>query len=162
MITIRRLVPYLKLYCGNDGLIVPAMSIGAYGVISIISNYNPRIIIDIINMCTINNYSKAFELYTYIDEMIKLLFSESNPSPIKYILKIKGLISFDMVRLPLVEMQNDINKEKLIIIDNKLQAHYCVANSKISTQINTHVNTQINSEINTLVYPHFQEHPWGC
>ncbi len=146
MIIIRRLVPHLTFYCGDDGLIVPAMSIGAYGVISVLSNYNPRVINDIINYCVLNNYSEAFKLYSYIDEIIKLLFSETNPSPIKYILKLKGLIPFDIVRLPLVEMQNSDNKEKLICLDNKLQAHYFVLNSKRNSI------TQINN----------QEHPWGC
>ncbi len=146
MILVRRLVPDLTFYCGDDGLIVPAMSIGAYGVISVLSNYNPRVVSEIINHCLLNNYTEAFKLYSYVDEIIKLLFSETNPSPIKYMLKLKGLISSEMVRLPLVEMQNFENKEKLIVIDNKLQAHYFVLNSKRNSI------TQVNN----------QEHPWGC
>lgn len=146
MIMIRRLIPDLTFYCGDDGLIVPAMSIGAYGVISVLSNYNPRVLSDIIDHCIKNNYSEAFKLYCYIDEIIKLLFSETNPSPIKYMLKIKGLIPFDMVRLPLVEMQNLENKEKLIVLDNKLQAYYFVVNSKRNSFSHYKIN----------------EHPWGC
>jgi len=146
MIMIRRLVPHLTFYCGDDGLVVPAMSIGAYGVISVISNYNPRVLSDIITYCVNYNFVEAFKLYCYIDEIIKLLFSETNPSPIKYMLKLKGLIPFDTVRLPLVEMQNFENKEKLIVLDNKLQAYYIVLNSKKNSM------TQFNN----------QEHPWGC
>ncbi len=146
MIMIRRIIPDLKLYCGDDGLVVPAMSIGAYGVISVLSNYNPRVVSDIIHYCAQCNYSEAFKLYCYVDEIIKLLFSETNPSPIKYMLKFKGLILSDMVRLPLVEMQNFENKEKLVVLDNKLQAYYFVLNSKRNSM------TQFNN----------QEHPWGC
>jgi 4-hydroxy-tetrahydrodipicolinate synthase len=146
MIMVRRLVPDLTFYCGDDGLVVPAMSIGAYGVISVLSNYNPRVINDIINYCIMNNYSEAFKLYSFVDEIIKLLFSETNPSPIKYMLKVKDLIPFDTVRLPLVEMQNSNNKDKLIVLDNKLQAHYFVVNSKRSSV------TQFNNK----------DFPWGC
>lgn len=146
MIVLRRLLPDLILYCGDDGLIIPSMSIGAYGVISVLSNYNPLVVSDIIDLCLKHNYPEAFKLYSYVDEIIKLLFSETNPAPIKYILKLKNLISFDNVRLPLLEMQNFENKEKLIVLNNKLQAHYYVVNSKRNSY------TQFNN----------QEHPWGC
>ena len=62
MITIRRLCPDLKMYCGDDGIIVPAMSIGSYGLISVISNYCPKIVNLIISRCKENNYMGAFEL----------------------------------------------------------------------------------------------------
>jgi 4-hydroxy-tetrahydrodipicolinate synthase len=146
MILVRRLVPNITFYCGDDGLVIPAMSIGAYGVISVLSNYNPRVVSDIIDLCLQSNYSEAFKLYNYIDEIIKLLFSETNPAPIKFILQTKKLISFENVRLPLVEMQNPENKDKLIVLDNKLQAHYFVLNSKRNS------------------FSHYKnnEHPWGC
>jgi 4-hydroxy-tetrahydrodipicolinate synthase len=120
MILIRRLCPKLKLYCGDDGLTVPAMSIGAYGIISVISNYCPKICNLIIERCNNNNYDGAFELYSQIDDIVRLLFSETNPSPIKFLLFNKGLIGTDNVRLPLVKMQDETNKNKLILLTNKL------------------------------------------
>jgi len=122
MIIIRRLCPDLKIYCGDDGLIVPAMSIGSYGLISVISNYCPKIVNLIINRCNENNYTGAFEIYSEIDDLIKLLFSETSPSPIKYILASSGLINSDEVRLPLVKMQSEDNKHKLKVSINKLTA----------------------------------------
>lgn len=113
MIVIRRLCPDLLLYCGDDGLIVPSMSIGAYGVISVLSNYKPTLLTDIIKKCQEDNYYKAFELFLKIDEIIKLLFSETSPAPIKYLMKETQLIKSDEVRLPLVKMQSNENKEKL-------------------------------------------------
>ena len=122
MIMIRRLCPELKLYCGDDGLIVPAMSIGSYGLISVVSNYCPKIVNLIINRCVENNYSGAFEMYSEIDDIIKLLFSETSPSPIKYLLNMCGLINSDEVRMPLVKMQSEENKQKLKICVDKLIA----------------------------------------
>jgi 4-hydroxy-tetrahydrodipicolinate synthase len=123
MIMIRRLCPELKLYCGDDGLIVPAMSIGSYGLISVVSNYCPRITQLIISRCIDNNYLGAFELYSEIDDIIKLLFCESSPSPIKYLLKKEGLINTDEVRLPLVKMQSADNKHKFELTINKFNSY---------------------------------------
>jgi 4-hydroxy-tetrahydrodipicolinate synthase len=96
------------------------MSIGAYGLISVVSNYCPKYVDLIINRCIENNYSGAFDLYSEIDDIIRLLFSETSPSPIKYLLKSSGLINNDNVRLPLVNMQSEENKYKLLICIDKL------------------------------------------
>ena len=124
MIMIRRILPNLLLYCGDDGLIVPAMSIGAYGIISVLSNFTPKTLTLIVHNCLHNNYSGAFNLYSQVDEIVKLLFSESNPSPIKYLLMINGLIQSDCVRLPLVKMQNADNMTKLKLLTDKLHTYY--------------------------------------
>jgi 4-hydroxy-tetrahydrodipicolinate synthase len=123
MIMIRRLCPNLKLYCGDDGLVVPSMSIGAYGLISVVSNYCPKLTDLIVKRCKENNYASAFELYSEIDDIIKLLFSETSPSPIKYLLYTEGLINCEEVRLPLVKMQSDENKQKLKFAIKKLQTY---------------------------------------
>ena len=122
MTMIRRLCPELKLYCGDDGLVVPAMSIGSYGLISVVSNYCPKIVNLIINRCVENNYSGAFEMYSEIDDIIKLIFSETSPSPIKYLLYMSGLINSDEVRMPLIKMQSVENKQKLKVCVDKLIA----------------------------------------
>lgn len=112
-ILIRNLIPDLKLYCGDDGLIVPAMSIGSYGLISVVSNAYPASVNNIISECVRNNYATGFYFYLQLHDIIKLLFSETSPSPIKFLLQHIGLISKDTVRLPLVEMQNTDLIEKI-------------------------------------------------
>lgn len=123
MIMIRRLCPELKLYCGDDGILIPAMSIGSYGLISVVSNYCPKIMNLIVTHCVENNYVGAFDLYSEIDDLIKLLFSETSPSPIKYLLKTEGLINNDDVRLPLVKMESEDNKHKLKMCIAKLTTY---------------------------------------
>ena len=123
MISIRRLCPTLRLYCGDDGLVIPAMSIGSYGLISVVSNYCPKIVDLIIKRCVENNYAGAFELYSEIDDIVKLIFSETSPSPIKYLLHNVGLINTDNVRLPLIKMQSEDNKNKLNMAVDKLQSY---------------------------------------
>ena len=124
MIMIRRLCPYLTVYCGDDGLIIPAMSIGAYGVISVLSNYTPKTLNLIIEFCVLRNYEEAFTIYKEVDDMIRLLFVETNPVPIKYILYKSKLIESDDVRLPLVKFQSEENKAKLESCIEKLCKFY--------------------------------------
>ena len=61
-------------------------------------------------------------MYSEIDDIIKLIFSETSPSPIKYLLHMSGLINSDEVRLPLVKMQSEENKNKLKVCIDKLFA----------------------------------------
>lgn len=124
MILIKRLCQSLTLYCGDDGLVVPAMSIGAYGVISVLSNYTPKTLSLITKYCTERNFEEAFILYKEVDDMIRLLFVETNPVPIKYLLYKTKLIDTDEVRLPLVKFQSDENKAKLETCREKLCAFY--------------------------------------
>ncbi len=113
MMLIRKLCPHLIMYCGDDGLIIPAMSIGAYGVISVLSNYAPEFVSRIVKYCTDGNYTEALRIHNRVDDLIRLLFTETNPAPIKYMLKKSGRIESDFVRLPLVPMQNGENKRKI-------------------------------------------------
>ena len=124
MIMIRRLCPSLVMYCGDDGLVIPAMSIGAYGVISVLSNYTPKTLNLITKYCSEGNYDEAFLLYKEVDDMIRLLFVETNPVPIKYLLYKAKLIDSDEVRLPLVKFQSEENKAKLETCREKLCKFY--------------------------------------
>jgi len=124
MIMIRRLCPSLTLYCGDDALVIPAMSIGAYGVISVLSNYTPKTLNIITKYCALQKYEEAFILYNEVDDMIRLLFVETNPVPIKYLLYKTKLIDSDEVRLPLVKFQNEENKTKLEKCIEKLSKFY--------------------------------------
>lgn len=114
MILVKRLCPNILLYSGDDSLIIPTLSIGAHGVISVISNLFPRQINSIIELYNTSKQTEAFEEYLKYDELIRLMFVETNPVPIKFILKIRGLIETDNVRLPLVKMVSLSNQNKII------------------------------------------------
>lgn len=124
MTLIKRLCPNLTLYCGDDGLVIPAMSIGAYGVISVLSNYTPKTVNLVVNFCVDHKFEEAFKIYNEVDDLIRLLFSETNPVPIKYLLYKTKLIDTDNVRLPLVKIQNDELKAKINVCRDKIAAFY--------------------------------------
>jgi 4-hydroxy-tetrahydrodipicolinate synthase len=104
----------IKIYCGDDALIIPFMSLGAEGLISVISNVIPSEMNYIINNYKNGNTKDALDLFYKVYDLIKLAFIESNPIPIKYMIyKLNNLISYKM-RLPLTELSENSKVE----IDN--------------------------------------------
>ncbi len=108
----------LDIYSGNDDQIVPIMSLGGKGVISVLSNILPEQTHNIVRFCLENQYPKATELQLGYLKLINALFCEVNPVPVKTAMAAMGRCS-DEMRLPLCEME-EANKEKLIAL---MKAH---------------------------------------
>ena len=96
----------IKIFSGDDSLILPILAIGGVGVVSVASNIIPKQILNIINLFHENFEQSQKEYYKY-HELIKSLFITTNPVPVKYILKYMELTKTDNVRLPLVKMNSD-------------------------------------------------------
>lgn len=93
----------LDIYSGEDGLITPMLSLGAKGVISVLSNIKPQETHDICETYFRGNVSASAALQIKYSKLIDALFCETNPIPVKAALNILG---FDVgeCRLPLYEM----------------------------------------------------------
>ena len=109
---------YFDIYSGNDDQIVPIMSLGGKGVISVLSNILPKETHDICNYCLHSKYPDAAKLQLEYLKLINTLFCEVNPVPIKTAMAELGMCDIEM-RLPLCEME-DANKEKLV---NAMKKH---------------------------------------
>ena len=96
----------LDVYSGNDDIIVPMMSIGAKGVISVISNIMPKDTHEITQLCLANNCEEAAKLQMKYLELINNLFIEVNPIPIKEAMNQMKMPS-GPCRLPLCEMTDE-------------------------------------------------------
>ena len=103
----------INVFSGDDASIIPLMSIGAKGVISVVSNLIPEYIVSIFNSCLNNDFLNAKDKYKVIHNIIKNLFIDTNPIPLKYLLKKVNLIKTDNVRLPLIKI-TDENIEELL------------------------------------------------
>lgn len=101
----------LDVYSGNDDIIVPMMSIGSKGVISVLSNIIPKETHEIAKLCLENNCVKAAEMQMKYLELINNLFIEVNPIPVKEAMNMMGMAA-GSCRLPLCEM-TDEHKEAL-------------------------------------------------
>ena len=99
----------IDMYSGNDDMIVPMLSIGGQGVISVLSNVAPE---DTHNICAeyfAGNVEKSRELQIKYLELIHSLFCEVNPIPVK---KAVSLTGFDCgpLRMPLTELTPEHEK----------------------------------------------------
>ena len=107
----------LTIYSGNDDQIIPILSIGGMGVISVVSNIKPDVVHDICYNYFEGKIEKAKNKQLEIIPLIKCLFSEVNPIPIKAALNLIGY-DYGIPRLPLIEM-TESGKEKLKKLLNK-------------------------------------------
>lgn len=101
----------IDLYSGNDDQIVPLLSLGGVGVISVISNIAPRETHDIVAKYLAGDTKGSLELQLKYFPLIEALFSEVNPIPIKAAAHLMGL-SGKVLRRPLTSMEPE-NLEKL-------------------------------------------------
>ena len=99
------------IYSGNDDQIVPILSLGGIGVISVLSNVAPGETHDIVASYLDGDVKRSRELQLKAFELVKALFIEVNPIPVKTALNLMGL-NAGPVRLPLTEM-DAANAEKL-------------------------------------------------
>ncbi|MEF3279525.1 MAG: 4-hydroxy-tetrahydrodipicolinate synthase [Elusimicrobiota bacterium] len=109
-----------KSFCllsGDDSLTLAMMSVGAKGVISVASNIIPDEISTICTEFEKGNFKKSQKLHHKYFKLIKNLFIETNPIPIKYLLKKLKIIESDELRLPLIR----ISKENAKKLDNLLK-----------------------------------------
>jgi 4-hydroxy-tetrahydrodipicolinate synthase len=99
-----RLIPYLSedfcLLCGDDALTLPFSAMGAKGVVSVASNAYPRLVAEA--------FYGDIKAYSDLVELSGLLFKTTNPMPIKYLLYKMGILSQYCLRLPLVEIEEDL------------------------------------------------------
>ena len=89
-----------SVFSGNDDQTLPIMSLGGAGIVSVFSNVYPKelkMLTSAIQSCDMN---KARELNNRYGDMMRALFIEASPSPLKYVMNRKGLCE-NVVRLPL-------------------------------------------------------------
>ena len=94
----------LDMYSGEDGLIVPLMSIGAKGVISVLSNVAPKQTHDICAKFFAGDVAGSAKMQFEVLELVDALFCEVNPIPVKHALNLMGM-EVGPLRMPLTEME---------------------------------------------------------
>lgn len=93
------------MYSGNDDQIVPIMSMGGQGVISVLSNVAPRQTVEICSSFFAGDIAKAAALQQKYLPLINALFCETNPIPVKAAMSALGWCE-NYVRLPLINMES--------------------------------------------------------
>lgn len=99
-----RLCPQIDMYSGNDDQVVPLMSIGAKGVISVLSNVAPRQTHDMCQAALDGDFVKARKMQIEALDVVENLFTEVNPIPVKAAMNLQGK-NVGPLRLPLTLME---------------------------------------------------------
>ena len=110
------------LLSGEDNLTIPLMSLGAAGVISVTANVVPNEFSRMVRFASDCQFEEARAIHFELFELMKVMFIESNPGPVKAALAMMGIIG-ENYRLPLVPMKEENRNKK-----NFLPARSCSAN----------------------------------
>ena len=92
----------ITVLCGDDNLVIPFMSVGASGIISVVANIIPEVWATMVHDYKNGKTDKALATSYLYRDLCNAIFSENNPQGIKYAMSLLGICS-PSVRLPLVE-----------------------------------------------------------
>jgi 4-hydroxy-tetrahydrodipicolinate synthase len=115
-----RLSKGFSLFSGNDQIILPMMSLGASGVISVVANIEPKKTHQLVQSFLKGDIKKSRKIQFQLYNLIQALFVETNPIPVKAALNLIGLIEGNL-RLPLCKMdKNNLTKLKKTLKEYRL------------------------------------------
>lgn len=107
MQTIKAVCPKdFLLLSGDDALTLPLLSIGGHGVISVIANFIPQDVNAMINAFQQGDIRQAQDRHYKMLPLVKMLFCETNPAPLKEAMELLGLCKADL-RLPMCRISED-------------------------------------------------------
>ncbi|MCL2334925.1 MAG: 4-hydroxy-tetrahydrodipicolinate synthase [Endomicrobia bacterium] len=111
MSAIKSLCPNLDLISGDDGLTLPVLAVGGCGIISVLSNIVPKDVVALVKAFNGGNIKEAVKIHYKLLPLVKAMFVETNPIPVKTAAAMLGICSPEL-RLPMCEMEA-ANKSKL-------------------------------------------------
>lgn len=107
---------------GEDGLTLPLMCMGAVGVISVVANVVPEKMVELVNAVQNNDLKTAQALHYELAPLTRVLFSETNPIPVKRAMDMLGLAN-GRLRLPLAPL----SREHEMVLEEVLRDLGCIS-----------------------------------
>tara|TARA_Y100001968_G_scaffold242752_1_gene226447 strand:+ start:6238 stop:7137 length:900 start_codon:yes stop_codon:yes gene_type:complete len=107
----------LAVYSGDDGLLLPMLSVGAVGVVSVASHLVGRQLKEMIEAYLVGQGKLALRYHEQLQPLFKALFATTNPIPIKAALELTGW-PVGSPRSPLLPLEKDMKKELLKVIES--------------------------------------------
>jgi len=101
-----------NLMSGDDFTVLPLLSVGGVGVISVVSNVMPKAMSDMCKAFFDKDHQKALDLSLLMAPVNRAMFMETNPIPVKTSLAMMGIFKDAQFRLPIVPLQEE-NKPEL-------------------------------------------------
>jgi 4-hydroxy-tetrahydrodipicolinate synthase len=98
-----------NIWSGEDSQVVPLMALGGKGVISVVSNVDPKVMVDMTHYCLEGKFAEAADLQVNrVAPLADVLFMETNPIPVKTAMNMMGM-DVGELRMPLCEMTEEHN-----------------------------------------------------
>jgi 4-hydroxy-tetrahydrodipicolinate synthase len=102
--------PDMRIFVGLEELSFPGLAIGACGLMNAVGNLRPRVLADMCEAVWRNDLAEARALHDRLFEVNRAVFFDTNPIPIKYMMKRLGLLPANDHRLPLVLATPDLQR----------------------------------------------------
>lgn len=97
--------PDFYIWSGEDGLVAPMMTLGCKGVISVVSNVYPEIMVKLTHLCLEGKLAEAGKLQVELNDLCNAMFCDVNPIPVKNALNMMGK-NVGILRLPLCDLDD--------------------------------------------------------
>jgi 4-hydroxy-tetrahydrodipicolinate synthase len=119
----RKKPEHFFLLSGNDDIIVPQITLGFDGVISVIANATPKLFSTMVHKALDGDFESSRKILFQLDELISMMFEQGNPAGVKCALEYIGICGDDL-RLPLVPVNYDLRKrigKKLVTLGKEFK-----------------------------------------
>jgi 4-hydroxy-tetrahydrodipicolinate synthase len=103
-------LPDFRIFVGLEELSFPMMTIGAVGLMNAVGNLSPRVLADLCDAVRDGDLARGRSLHDRLLEINRAVFFDTNPIPIKYMMKRLGLITANEHRLPMVPATPELEK----------------------------------------------------
>ncbi|MBD5634662.1 MAG: dihydrodipicolinate synthase family protein, partial [Candidatus Eremiobacteraeota bacterium] len=103
-------LPEFRIFVGLEELSFPMMAVGGVGLMNAVGNLSPRILSDMCEAVWSGDLARGRSLHQQLLEINKAVFFDTNPIPMKYMMKRLGLIARNEHRLPMVPATPELEK----------------------------------------------------
>tara|TARA_B100000214_G_scaffold85652_1_gene58569 strand:- start:276 stop:1172 length:897 start_codon:yes stop_codon:yes gene_type:complete len=110
--------PDFKIFVGLEELSFPMLSIGACGLMNAVGNLRPNILSEMCEAVWNKNNERGLELHHQLLEINQAVFYDTNPIPIKYMMKKLGIMKNNEHRLPMMSATVELEKRLDIVLRN--------------------------------------------
>lgn len=105
----------LSVLCGDDAMLFAALCAGAHGAFSAAAHIRPDLYVQLFDLIGSQQLNRARALFRHLLPMIKLLFSEPNPAPLKAALSLQGRLREEL-RLPMTPVSHACKKKLAVAL----------------------------------------------
>lgn len=103
--------PGIRIFVGLEEFSFPMMAVGACGLMNAVANIAPRLVADLANAVAAGDMARSRELHFKLYELNKAVFYDTNPIPMKYMMRRLGLLERNEHRLPMLPATPELERK---------------------------------------------------